>query len=80
MHLVGFIIRIYHDAQPPERQKGEYNWSIFQLCVANVSSSQYLTASRQLPERFVQLGKNKSAPSGTNTQQGYYKTVCCLLR
>ena len=45
VHLVGFIIRIYPDAQSPERQNGEYNWSIFQLCVASVSSSQYFTAS-----------------------------------
>ena len=29
MHLVGFVIRIYHNAQSPERQFVDFNLCIF---------------------------------------------------
>jgi len=29
-HLVGFIIRIYHDVQSPKRQTKFYVWGLFE--------------------------------------------------
>ena len=37
MHLVGFIIRIYHDARSPERQIHTVGWQYVQLVETTAS-------------------------------------------
>ena len=60
MHLVNFIIRIYHDARPPERQTQEKCF----LCTRN--SGDVLVAS-QILSRYSQihLKRNVFLPPST---------------
>ena len=58
MYLVGFIIRIYHDAQPPERQKKNAVLQVLKIFL--ISSRKYLPqnklkVSRRAPPGFILL-------------------------
>ena len=49
MHLVGFVIRIYHDARSPERQMTQYVPFILSLDATSLSHGKL--ASLSTPEK-----------------------------
>jgi len=60
VHLVGFIIRIYHDARSPERQKRKVKssmCSIKQLAVKVYDVGKYLLLMPRIIREFLNISK-----------------------
>ena len=63
MILVGFIIRIYHDALSPERQKRKEKsslCSIKQIVVKLHDVGKYLLLMPRIIEEFINISKTKT--------------------
>ena len=79
MHLVGFIIRIYHDARSPERQMELIVFNILKLVITNLKSCLRFEDFTAVDIHVVMLGVT-SLYQRTAGYQCYEETQCSHLR
>jgi len=79
LHLVGFIIRIYHDALSPERQIELVVYNILKLVITNLKSCLRFEDFTRVDIHGVMLGVTLLCQR-TAGYQCYEEPQCCRLR
>ena len=73
MHLVSFIIRIYHDARSPERQ---ITYDVFKVILANVISSVIPPMSPTMNMELLLSHSNNGHKNTTVCNVSFYNRDC----